>query len=199
MVLNILSISDENIQRLHANPKLILKVIYPGSKISSETNDLFSYLSKLLNLFLRLPKRNAVLSISLDPTIGEKIGLDLDKSWHGIQYLLTRTAWKGEFPANFLISGTEIGDIDVGYGSAKAFSSAEVKKIHKYLAKITQEELFKNYYPRKMMEAEIYPEIWDRAEEKEMNKRYLTDYFAALKTFIEEVANRNLGIIIWLN
>src|SRR5215203_4027303 len=53
--------------------------------------------------------------------------IDLDKSWHGIHYLLTKTAWAGEPPLSFLVlGGAEVGDIDVGYGTARAFRSDEV-------------------------------------------------------------------------
>lgn len=40
----------------------------------------------------------------------------LDKAWHGLHFLFTGTAWEGDPPLNFLVSGgREIGDVDVGY------------------------------------------------------------------------------------
>ena len=52
---------------------------------------------------------------------------DIDKAWHGIHYLLTGTAWEGAAPLNFLVAGGRpVGDVDVGYGPARAFSGAEV-------------------------------------------------------------------------
>ncbi len=45
---------------------------------------------------------------------------DLDKAWHGIHYLLTGTAWKGEPPLCYLVRGGQtIGDVEVGYGPAR--------------------------------------------------------------------------------
>src|ERR1700722_3238791 len=53
--------------------------------------------------------------------------LDVDKAWHGLHFLLTGTAWEGAPPLDFIVKGgRQIGDVDVGYGPARAFSSADV-------------------------------------------------------------------------
>jgi hypothetical protein len=40
--------------------------------------------------------------------------LGLEKSWHGLHFLLTGDAWMGDPPLNFLtMGGEEVGDIDV--------------------------------------------------------------------------------------
>ena len=31
--------------------------------------------------------------------------LEVDKAWHGLHFLLTGTAWEGDFPLNFIVSG----------------------------------------------------------------------------------------------
>ena len=54
----------------------------------------------------------------------------LDKSWHGIHFLLTGSAEGVRPPVDFiLMGGREIGDLDLGYGPARAFTSAETKQI----------------------------------------------------------------------
>jgi hypothetical protein len=35
----------------------------------------------------------------------EDPSIDLDKTWHGIHYLLTGTTWEGEPPFSFLVAG----------------------------------------------------------------------------------------------
>ena len=38
--------------------------------------------------------------------------LDIGEAWHGLQYLLTGTAWEGQPPLDFLVpGGDEVGDI----------------------------------------------------------------------------------------
>jgi hypothetical protein len=57
----------------------------------------------------------------------ERTSTDLDKAWHGIHWLLTGTADSGSEPLCYLLAGgTQIGDIDVGYGPARSFSAEEV-------------------------------------------------------------------------
>src|SRR4051812_22134863 len=57
-------------------------------------------------------------------------GIDIEKSWHGIHYLLTGTRDEGDGPLNFILAGgQEVGDVDVGYGPARAFTSEQVRGI----------------------------------------------------------------------
>lgn len=53
--------------------------------------------------------------------------LDLDKSWHGIHYLLTGTAWGiGEGAGAAILGGDEIGE-DGGYGPARLLDPETVR------------------------------------------------------------------------
>ena len=71
----------------------------------------------------------------------DRADVRLDKAWHGIHFVLTGSGWGGEPPLNFMVSGgTEVGDEDMGYGPARAFTSAEVPRIHEALAAIPPEE-----------------------------------------------------------
>jgi len=59
---------------------------------------------------------------------------------HGIHFLLTGTAWEGDFPLAFIVrGGREVGD--VGYGPARIFTSDEVQAIANALRPITREVL----------------------------------------------------------
>src|SRR5688572_3319747 len=54
--------------------------------------------------------------------------LGLEKSWHGLHYLFTGTAWEGELPGSFLLKGGEdIGDEDSEWGLVRALSPAQVR------------------------------------------------------------------------
>ncbi|MGE3908388.1 MAG: DUF1877 family protein, partial [Chloroflexota bacterium] len=49
--------------------------------------------------------------------------LELEKNWHALHWLLTGSKWEGEPPLNFIVlGGAGIGDVDVGYGAARAFT-----------------------------------------------------------------------------
>jgi len=80
--------------------------------------------SIICNLFLvssetadRLLKDPATIYQTLDSLDESDADLPLDKSWHGLQFLLTGQPVSGDPPLNFLTEGgTDVGDVDVGYG-----------------------------------------------------------------------------------
>ena len=122
---------------------------------------------------------------------------DLDKAWHGIHFLLTGSAWEGDPPLNFLVAGgTEVGDIDVGYGPARVFRSSEVAEIHKALDGLQEHDLRNRYKPDVMIENDIYPSIWDRDPDEDGALDYLLEYFFELKSFISAAASKRLGIVV---
>lgn len=121
----------------------------------------------------------------------------VDKAWHGLHWLLTGTVGEGEEPLCYLlIGGTDIGDIDVGYGPARALSPAEVKSWEQALAAITNEQLFLNYNPAEMEDAGVYPTFWtnDPAEGKE----FLSVGLDTLRREIREASELGNGLVIWL-
>jgi hypothetical protein len=67
--------------------------------------------------------------------------LSVDKAWHGLHFLLNGDPWSGSPPLDFIVGGEAIGEVDVGYGPARGFSSAQVAAIHEALAPITWDEL----------------------------------------------------------
>ena len=73
---------------------------------------------------------SGVHSVHLDPNDDEHENcIDIDKAWHGIQFLLANDPWGGEPPlANAVLGGTEIGD-DVGYGPARYLNADEVRAV----------------------------------------------------------------------
>jgi hypothetical protein len=76
---------------------------------------------------LREPFRIAEL---IHPFDGPGDSLSVDRDWHGIHFLLNQGAWDGEPPLDFIVSGgTEVGEVDVGYGPARAFLPCELAAI----------------------------------------------------------------------
>ncbi|MBK6694577.1 MAG: YfbM family protein [Myxococcales bacterium] len=125
--------------------------------------------------------------------------LDVDKAWHGLHYLFTGTAWEGSAPLNFLVAGGRpVGDVDVGYGPARAFLNAEVRELVGALAPLTPEVLAERFNPAAMTHLEIYPDVWSRDAERDENLKYLLGYFVDLKEFIEGGAKSGEGLLVFL-
>jgi hypothetical protein len=125
---------------------------------------------------------------------------DVDKAWHGIHFLLTGTAWEGEAPLDFIVQGGQpIGEVDVGYGPARAFTAAEVRDITAALRAIDGRELERRFDPAAMQKLQIYPTIWDRPREEDDTLGYLVTHYEALRDFLEGAAERGEGLIVYIN
>jgi hypothetical protein len=130
----------------------------------------------------------------------EGISTDLDKAWHGIHYLLTKTADGGEPPWSFLLAGGRtVGDIDVGYGPARVFTSAETKLILDALVRLTDDELRSRFDPADMTSKGIYPDIWSPGAPEHETLGYLLEYFSVLRRFLREAAEAKVGIVVALS
>jgi hypothetical protein len=124
-------------------------------------------------------------------------GLDIDKAWHAIHFLLTGSAWEGTPPlANAVLGGTELGEEDVGYGPPRYLTPEEVQETAEALRAISTEDLLKRATPQEMMAADIYPNIWDRGEEE---LEYIAEYYEMLTSFFTATAEANEAMLLYLN
>jgi hypothetical protein len=115
----------------------------------------------------------------------------VEKSWHGIHYLLNGEAWTGEPPLDFIVAGGhEVGDIDVGYGPARVFSSDELAAIIRALGPITDDMLRARFKPVPADQEHIYPFYGGLEVE---NVEALIDAYHGLRGFLELGAGKGLG------
>ena len=123
--------------------------------------------------------------------------LDLDKSWHGIHFLLTGTAYEGEPPLDFIVrGGVEIDDADVGIGPARALRSDEVRAVADAIERFPPDELRERFDSERMLEEGIYPDIWDRDPAEDDALGYLIEHYADLRAFVRRTADRGDGLIV---
>ena len=125
--------------------------------------------------------------------------LDVDKAWQGIHWLLTGTAWEGDGPTAFIIQGGEqVGDVDMGYGPARGFSTAEVREIATALEGLSTEILHARFDPEAMDADDIYPSgIW--VAEGDEAFEYLDSYFEQLKDFVLEAAKEGEAMLVYIS
>lgn len=197
MCLALHSVSDENIKRILERPELIWRLIASDDpEIYEETvkeKNKVSFLAKLLG-----KKSEPVSDVpNLNFVEGENVDDDLDKSWQGIHYCMNKTAYEAEPPMDFITVGGQIaGDIDVGYGPARLFSSETVKAIHSRLSNISEKEVSANYDPEEMDKLDIYPNIWSRDGDEGLE--YITEYFVNLKNFVANCEKNKLGMAVYI-
>jgi hypothetical protein len=123
--------------------------------------------------------------------------LDIDKSWQAIHFLINGDPWTGSPPQfNVVLGGTEIGDVDVGYGPARYLDSDEVKRTSIFLTSVTSESLLKAFNLDTFRKQDIYPSGWEGSQQE---KEYIIEYFGILKGFFTRAEAAGNAVIIYLN
>lgn len=123
--------------------------------------------------------------------------LSLEKSWHGLHFILTGTAWEGDAPLNFLVSGgIPVGEEEIGYGPARIVAADDVPDLRQALSAFTPADFDRNFDRTKLSKAEIYPSIWDEPL-VELKWEY-DNYLQALKSHVQRAAETGQALLITL-
>jgi hypothetical protein len=200
MYVELVSLSEATITRLHADPPLVWQVIAPDDPDAvARARGVPKRPGLLARLFGR-GRAEPVAPPVVPPLAladGEGEAVNLDKAWHGIHYLLTGTAWEGEPPLNFLVKGgREVGDEEIGLGPARTLTAIETREVASALAALSDEELRTRFAPSEMMRLEIYPEIWDRDPAEDDTLGYLMESLGQLRSALANVVARGHGLLV---
>jgi len=122
--------------------------------------------------------------------------LDLEKTWNGIDFLLTRTDNDKNNPRSWVIFGRKDVGEDLGYGPARLLSPSDVKEIAMLLKEETPEKLALEYDPKLMDKQGIYPQIWVRDGQEALS--WLLGYYKQLVVFYGNAAKNGQGVLIVL-
>src|SRR5690349_17696873 len=119
------------------------------------------------------------------------LDLDIGETWHGLQYLMTGTAWEGKASLDFLVrGGQDVGDFASDEGTARDFTPDQVKTLSKALGALSEDTLRKRYDPARLQEEDIYPGFWEEPPPDLDPEEELFSYFEELKKFTAAVAKR---------
>jgi hypothetical protein len=119
--------------------------------------------------------------------------VDIDKSWHGIHFLLTGSVRDGEPPLAWVVfPPTELGE-DLGDGPARLLSPDQVVEVSKALTPITGDKLKKKCDFTLMNDSVIYPQGWRSGDQD-----YIAENFTQLRKFYDSAAKRHMGVVHWL-
>jgi hypothetical protein len=194
MRIGLLSLADANVARAVKSPSLAWRLIVPENPAEAE-----------VARPAKAPARGKKAASARKPVpmlkleVNEGTRCDLEKSWHGIHYLLTGSAWEGDPPLDFLVNGgRQVGKIDPNHGPVRAFRADETRAIYDSLSNLSPYELRKRFNARDMTAKEIYPDIWTRSVLEEDSLRYLMDNLDKLRAFLRQTAEAQLGILVFL-
>lgn len=117
--------------------------------------------------------------------------LALDKSWHGLHYLLCGEVEPGPTVlSQAVIGGLELGD-DYGYGPARHFSPSQVAAIARELNRPNLEtEMKSRFNARRMSSLDIYPKGWSPAD-----AAWLLNEFRRLRDFYDNANSRHCAVV----
>jgi len=120
--------------------------------------------------------------------------LSLEKSWHGLHYLLTGSARGGKEPLCFLSRGGRSVGRALGYGRPRLLGEEFVRRLDAALHEISDDELWGRFDAARFAAEGIYPFIWDEPEDQ-LRDEYL-DYFHRLKAFVSLAATRGGELLV---
>jgi len=121
--------------------------------------------------------------------------ISLEKSWQGLHFALTGSAWGGEPPLNFLAAGGKpVGDEDVGYGPARILDPDQVDVLNSALVDVTEAEFARRFDLAELAREEVYPQIWDEPLE-DLLEEY-RGYLAQAKALIGQASREGHALLI---
>lgn len=202
------TVSDQNIERIRSVPELLEQLLEAADVDRDQGARQFESAPPRPDkpgFWARLfGKRGAAHSAprdghtaELELSEAEALSLDLDKTWHGLHYLLTQTEWEGAPPLNFLVGGgSSLGEDYADQGPPRLFSAAETHAVHEALSALSDEQLAARFAPADMMKKSIYPSIWDRDPADDDTLGYLLESLGPLRQFLQDASERGLGMLI---
>ena len=178
------------------NALILLKVIQAGKLESLNPQD--RQLFDQAHLELGNISRNAILqSVASAPRAPRPDpNLSLEKSWHGIHYLLTGVAEGGRAPLSWAVLGDkEIPDPEklLGYGPARLLTPKQVSSVSKALSRFTKEKFRQHFKPDEMKAAKVY------GAKGGEDLEYLWTYFQQLKTYYSQATKQHNGLLCYLD
>jgi uncharacterized protein DUF1877 len=121
--------------------------------------------------------------------------ISLEKSWHGLHYLLTGEVWEGHGPLAFLLAGGEqLGEDEEA--PLRWFTPDQAAQIHHALSGVSDERLWSRFDVEQMEQQDIYPGIWSEPED-DLKEEYLA-YFHELKQVVAAAVKNRQGLIVTL-
>lgn len=171
------------------NAAVLLQTIAAGSKLEDLDADARAAFDRVHKEFNEIASRTVEKAME-DFRSGKlqkkkQVGISLEKSWHGIHFLLTGQAESGAPPLAWAIHGdTELPDLQkvMGYGPARLLTPKQVGQVHAALAKIEQKNLSRRFDAKAMRAAKVY------AVTEQMEFSYFWAYLMVLKAYFAQAA-----------
>lgn len=125
---------------------------------------------------------------------GDPSLIELDKTWDGLNYLLTDGNERAGEPWCFLLrGGEEIGEY-ASYDPVRILQPAQVKAWSAALASLSHEDIKGRYRPEQMDGGDVYPGGWTR--DGHGNLQWLLNGFEKLRSGVKRAADQGSGLLL---
>jgi hypothetical protein len=124
--------------------------------------------------------------------------ISLEKSWHGLHFVLTGSSAGGDPPLNFLLQGGKPWNHadDSEESPARLLDSSQVAAIHTALTNLSDEDFARRFDLEALGREHVYPDIWDEPLD-DLLQEYL-HYFHVMKEYIARAASQQKALIVLL-
>lgn len=130
----------------------------------------------------------------LDPN--DYSGLDIDKSWQAIHYLLCGDIAEGEPPLGYVVPMTDDQGIDFGEFGAFYLRPEQVTEALQAIAELDEAQLRMRYDLPAMVVDQVYPIVSDEDEDELF--AYILEHFNAIRHFYSQAAAEGKGLIFYI-
>ena len=130
----------------------------------------------------------------LDPS--DYSGLDIDKSWEALHYLLCGDIADGGPPLGYVVPMTLEQGIDFGDFAAFYLRAEQVAEALQAIAELDEAQLRMRYDFPAMVEDQVYPIVSDEDEDELF--AYLLHHFNAIRHFYSQTAAEGKGLIFYI-
>lgn len=123
-------------------------------------------------------------------------GLDIDKSWQAIHYLLCEDIAEGEPPLGYVVPMTTDQSIDFGEFGAFYLRAGQVEVALQAMAELDEVQLRLRYDFPAMVEDQVYPIVSDEDEDEFF--AYMLEHFNEIRRFYSQTAAEGKGLIFYI-
>ncbi|NUU60470.1 YfbM family protein [Paenibacillus agri] len=127
-------------------------------------------------------------------------GLDIDRSWEAIHYLLCGVISDGDAPLGYVVPLTSDKGIEFGSFGAFSLHAGQVAEALQAMSELDEEQLRLRYDFPAMVKEEVYPLDPETVSDEDKDEffGYMLQYFNEIQRFYSQTAAEGKGLIFYI-
>lgn len=127
-------------------------------------------------------------------------GLDIDRSWEAIHYLLCGNIADGEPPLGYVVPITSDQGIDFGSFGAFVLRGEQVAEAARAISELDEAQLRLRYDFPAMVKEEVYPLDPDMVSDEDQDEffAYILQHYNEICRFYSQIAAEGKGLIFYI-